>query len=101
MTAVRSCRLLSRALPWRRFEVITAKWSRWLANRSNSVRRAHYPGSHQGFDFVRSEPQLRDNTLILLCSDNGHEKGLGSGGDPMVGRPGEGGGSFGRLANGS
>ena len=31
--------------------------------------------------FVRAEPKLRDNTLILLCSDNGHERGMGSGGE--------------------
>lgn len=35
----------------------------------------------RAFDFIRSQPDLRDNTIILLCSDNGHEPGLGSGGD--------------------
>jgi len=30
------------------------------------------------FDFIRSRPELRDNTLILLASDNGPERGLGS-----------------------
>lgn len=30
------------------------------------------------FDFVRSSDQLRENTLILLCSDNGPEPGAGS-----------------------
>ena len=35
----------------------------------------------RAFDFVRAEPKLRDNTLILLCSDNGHERGMGSGGE--------------------
>ena len=30
------------------------------------------------FDFVRSSDELRDNTLILLCSDNGPEAGAGS-----------------------
>lgn len=34
----------------------------------------------QLFDHVRATPELRDNTLILLCSDNGHENGVGSGG---------------------
>jgi uncharacterized sulfatase len=33
------------------------------------------------FEFVRSKPALRDNTLILVCSDNGHEPGAGSAGD--------------------
>jgi arylsulfatase A-like enzyme len=32
------------------------------------------------FEFIRSDPKLRDNTLILVCSDNGHEPGAGSGG---------------------
>ena len=35
----------------------------------------------RAFDFIRSDPKLRDNTLILLCSDNGHEAGLGSSGE--------------------
>jgi len=30
------------------------------------------------FDRVRSDPALRDNTLILICSDNGPEVGVGS-----------------------
>jgi uncharacterized sulfatase len=29
------------------------------------------------FDFVRNDPKLADNTLILACSDNGAEKGAG------------------------
>ena len=29
------------------------------------------------FDFVRNDPRLADNTLILACSDNGAEKGAG------------------------
>jgi uncharacterized sulfatase len=33
------------------------------------------------FEFVRSQPALRDNTIIMLCSDNGHEAGMGSGGE--------------------
>ncbi len=32
------------------------------------------------FDHIRATPALRDNTLILVCSDNGHEPGAGSGG---------------------
>ncbi len=32
------------------------------------------------FDHIRDSPALRDNTLILVCSDNGHEVGAGSGG---------------------
>jgi arylsulfatase A-like enzyme len=30
------------------------------------------------FDHIRATPMLRDNTLILVCSDNGHEPGAGS-----------------------
>lgn len=32
------------------------------------------------FDHVRKSPKLRDNTLILFCSDNGHEPGAGTAG---------------------
>jgi arylsulfatase A-like enzyme len=32
------------------------------------------------FDFVREDPKLRDNTLVLVCSDNGPEPGAGSAG---------------------
>lgn len=30
--------------------------------------------------FIREDPRLRDNTLVLLCSDNGPEPGAGSAG---------------------
>ena len=36
------------------------------------------------FDYVRDSKSLRDNTLILLCSDNGCEKGAGRA-DPLKG----------------
>jgi arylsulfatase A-like enzyme len=39
------------------------------------------------FDHIRSEPALRDNTLILICSDNGPEDGAGSAG-PLRGKKG-------------
>lgn len=32
------------------------------------------------FDHVRSNERLRENTLILICSDNGHEPGAGKAG---------------------
>lgn len=32
------------------------------------------------FDHIRNTPELRDNTLILVCSDNGPEPGAGSAG---------------------
>ena len=36
------------------------------------------------FDRVRNDPNLRDNTLITVCSDNGHEPGAGTS-DPFRG----------------
>lgn len=35
----------------------------------------------RAFDYVRSQPDLCDNTMILLCSDNGHEPGMGTAGN--------------------
>ena len=32
------------------------------------------------FELIRSAPALRDNTLVLVCSDNGPEPGIGSAG---------------------
>ena len=32
------------------------------------------------FDFIRNDESLRDNTLLLVCSDNGPEQGAGSAG---------------------
>jgi arylsulfatase A-like enzyme len=32
------------------------------------------------FDYVRGQKDLRDNILILICSDNGHEPGAGEAG---------------------
>lgn len=40
------------------------------------------------FEYVRSDAQLRDNTLILFCSDNGPEKGAGKAGG-LKGHKGE------------
>jgi len=36
------------------------------------------------FDYIRKDKELRDNTLIVLCSDNGHEPGAGKAG-PLKG----------------
>ncbi len=33
------------------------------------------------FDYIQSNPKLRDNTIIVIASDNGPEKGLGVSGD--------------------
>src|SRR5690606_14767445 len=30
------------------------------------------------FEHLRKTPALRDNTLVIVCSDNGHEPGAGS-----------------------
>ena len=32
------------------------------------------------FDFVKNDPKLRDNTMIMICSDNGPEQGAGRAG---------------------
>jgi uncharacterized sulfatase len=58
------------------------------AKRGDGSKRALYHGVLETmdtqlgelFDHIRSKPQLRDNTLILLCSDNGQEPGAGSAG---------------------
>jgi len=36
------------------------------------------------FDRIRNDEKLRDNTIIVVCSDNGHEPGAGSS-DPLRG----------------
>lgn len=36
------------------------------------------------FDRIKKDPKLRDNTIVLICSDNGPELGCGSGG-PLKG----------------
>ncbi len=54
--------------------------------RGNESKRTLYHGVLKNmdqqlgklFDYVRSSAELRDNTLILLCSDNGPEAGAGS-----------------------
>jgi uncharacterized sulfatase len=40
------------------------------------------------FDYVRNSPKLKDNTLIVLCSDNGPEPGAGSAA-PLRGHKGQ------------
>ncbi len=39
------------------------------------------------FDHLRANPELRDNTIVLICSDNGPEPGAGSAG-PLRGTKG-------------
>jgi uncharacterized sulfatase len=58
------------------------------ARRADGSKRALYHGvldtmdEQLGvlFDFIRNSDRLRDNTLILICSDNGPEQGAGSAG---------------------
>ena len=58
------------------------------ALRGNGAKRTLYHGVLKTldeqlgvlFDFIRGESALRDNTLILVCSDNGPEPGAGSAG---------------------
>lgn len=40
------------------------------------------------YDYIRTDPELRDNTIILIASDNGPEKGLGYS-DDMRGSKGQ------------
>ena len=59
------------------------------ALRGDGSREAHYLGVMKEmdrqlgrvFEFIQSTPALRDNTIVLLASDNGPEAGLGSSGD--------------------
>lgn len=56
--------------------------------RGNGLKKALYGGVVKAldtqlgplFDYVRGNPKLRDNTLIIFSSDNGHEAGAGSAG---------------------
>jgi arylsulfatase A-like enzyme len=58
------------------------------ARRGDGSKRALYHGVLRTmdeqlgvlFDHIRNSPKLRDNTLILVCSDNGPEAGAGSAG---------------------
>lgn len=65
------------------------------ALRGNGTKKTLYLGVVQAtddqltplFDFVRNSPALRDNTLIVIASDNGPEPGAGSAG-PFRGHKG-------------
>jgi arylsulfatase A-like enzyme len=58
------------------------------ARRGDAAKRTLYHGVldtadeqlGELFDYIRSSDKLRDNTLILVCSDNGPEQGAGSAG---------------------
>lgn len=57
--------------------------------RGDGSKRALYEGALANmdtqlgplFDYIRSSPKLRDNTLVLVLSDNGPEPGAGSAGN--------------------
>lgn len=57
-------------------------WTVWLQiphqlrRHGREASAAHY----KLFDHVHATPALRNNTLILVCSDNGPEPGAGSAG---------------------
>ena len=56
----------------------TAKWGDGSKRRLYlSVLEAMDEQLGKLFDYVRNDPKLADNTLILACSDNGAEKGAG------------------------
>ena len=63
--------------------------------RGNGSKRARYAGVLKTldeqlgglFERIREDTSLRDNTLIMICSDNGPEPGAGSAG-PFRGRKG-------------
>ena len=57
----------------------TAKWGDGSKRRLYlSVLEAMDEQLGKLFDFVRNDPKLAGNTLILACSDNGAEKGAGT-----------------------
>lgn len=58
------------------------KWSPENKRRENYLAVLETMDQQLGvlFDRIRSDPKLSDNTLILVCSDNGHEPGCGSAG---------------------
>jgi len=56
------------------------KWADGKRGLYHSVLREMDRQLGKLFDFIRSDPALRDNTLVLVCSDNGPEQGAGSAG---------------------
>jgi uncharacterized sulfatase len=56
------------------------KWADGKRGRYLSVLREMDRQLGELFDRIRESPALRDNTLILVCSDNGPEPGAGSSG---------------------
>ena len=57
-----------------------AKWGKTKRGMYHAVLEEMDRQFGKLFDHVRAVPALRDNTLILICSDNGPETGAGSAG---------------------
>jgi uncharacterized sulfatase len=57
-----------------------AKWAEDKRSKYLAVLEAMDRQFGRLFDHLRSTPALRDNTLLLICSDNGPEPGAGSAG---------------------
>jgi uncharacterized sulfatase len=53
------------------------KWANTKRGLYQSVLREMDRQLGKLFDTIRDDPALRDNTLVLVCSDNGPEKGAG------------------------
>ncbi len=56
------------------------KWGKTRRDMYHAVLQEMDRQFGQLFDHIRNSPELRDNTLILICSDNGPEPGAGSAG---------------------
>ena len=57
-----------------------AKWGKGKRNLYLAVLEEMDRQFAKLFDYVRNDEKLRDNTLILVCSDNGNEPGAGRAG---------------------
>ena len=58
----------------------TSKWAKTARGRYLSVLQEMDRQLGELFDFVQTDPKLRDNTMILVCSDNGPALGAGEAG---------------------
>jgi uncharacterized sulfatase len=56
------------------------KWADGKRGLYHSVLQAMDRQLGKLFKLINGDPKLRDNTLVLICSDNGPEKGAGSAG---------------------
>ena len=56
------------------------QWADGKRGLYHSVLQAMDQQMEKLFSLIRNDPKLRDNTLVLICSDNGPEQGAGSAG---------------------